>query len=417
MGRNIFFRVFVGLTVGMLGPVWGSPIGVTSGMSNTVNHDTTGGLSIVASVSGNPTGTFSGLFSGAGKLTIGNGTLPVTVDLRNLSNSYSGGTDVLSGSTVIVLQGTSATPGAAIAGGTSISLEGGTIKFQMSDGATPTITNTITLTGGGTLSAIGSGAVYQYSPIHGTGGLTIGEGSVTFAAANNYTGGTTVASGATLYTSASTSPSSDTDGITLSGGVVNFTGGSSYGGPVTFSTYSGSNAINSDTLLTLSNGGLTVPSGVEVDLSNINYKGPTVVDGGILNVNSLTSSGVTLNNGGDLIFYGEITSYDGPITGGNNSQSGITNADTINIELSGNITGSLYFQWAGGTLELTGTNSYHPSSGPANELSGGATLLGTTRGIQGDISISDDSVCNVIFKDSNANGTYEGVVIPFPLNN
>ncbi len=354
------------------------------------------GITIEAAVGAdNPIGNFSGLISGTYGLTIGDGSLPVTVQLTNSSNTYGGGALIKSGSTLI------GTPGGAIPDSHQISLSGGTIQFSISNGS-PTIHNTFVLSGGGTIEGIGGGNAYLQQPVSGSGPLTIG-GIVQLAAApgtNTYTGGTIVPSGATLYGTVSTVPSSDTGGITLSGGTVDFISSGTYDGPVSLVEGTTSTIICSYLYLNhlTGAGGLIVPSGSEIIIvDEASYTGPTTIDGLLwVATSTFSSPSVTCNN--DLTFQG-----DGSFGGGVSGTGIITNTSGVR-QLSGEISGGISTQIGGGILWLQNSNNTYSGG---NLMQGSSTLKGTSSSISGDVTFQTDTTGNtLIFTDSDADGTF-----------
>jgi fibronectin-binding autotransporter adhesin len=141
--------------------------------------------------------TYTGIISGNGALTVGDGTNTGTVFLASGSNTYMGGTTVQGNATLTVNSDNDlGNPGG------NITLNGG--KLVTIDFITG---RTVTLLGQGTLAA--RNTVLNWSAafngqITGTGALTVGDAnSSTLTVAltnpsNNYTGGTTVTGGATL---------------------------------------------------------------------------------------------------------------------------------------------------------------------------------------------------------------------------
>ena len=190
----------------------------------------------------NSAGTFGGVLSGDGALVkLGSGAVTLTG-----ANTYSGGTTVTEGSLV----------------GTTTSLQG-----AITNNAAVTFNQSTAGTYAGVMS--------------GNGSLTkLGGGAVTLTGANTYSGGTTVSAGSLVGTTTS-----------LQGAITN-------NAAVTFNqstsgTYAG---------VMSGNGSLTKLGSGAVTLTGANtYSGATTVSAGTLLVNgSLANSAVTVGNGGTL---------------------------------------------------------------------------------------------------------------------
>ncbi len=307
-------------------------IGTTSSLQGPINVD--GAVQFNQAVSG----TYGGILSGKGTVEIsGNGAVAFTG-----RNSYSGGTVVDQGSTLV---------------GNSDSLQGlinnsGAIQF-----------NQATV---GTFTGI----------ISGTGSVEIsGVAPVAFTGLNTYQGGTTVDNGSTLILNATSLKGQVTDN-----GTIQF---AQSGGGQFYGNISGSGKVE-------------VLSNATITLGNLfgtnTYTGGTTVDvGGTLigNTNSLqgsiTDNGmVKFDNSLDRVYPIAIlfpqqpvvpvdpTIYSGPV-GNSWGTSSVYNGDisgTGKVEISG-----------GDIVSFTGHNTY--SGGTT--VDSGSSLTGSTFSLQGDI--------------------------------
>lgn len=269
-------------------------------------------------------GTFGGSISGTGIVQIQGGGTVTFIG----TNSYSGGTVVDTGSTLI---------------GTTDSLQGaitnqGRIEFNQ-----PTA------------------GVFD-GTISGTGSVKVDSGtSLTLTGLNTYTGGTTVDTGATLA-----GTSKGLQGAILNNGSVIFNPGNT-GTPYS-GNMSGTGHVqiteNATTTFTGTNtytGGTTVDSGGKL-IGNINSVQGSVVDNGIV-----VLSGTPFGSAG-------TPSVNHPL-GNTTSPSSIFN---------GTISGTGKLQISSGLVTLHGPNTY--TGGTVVDANG--VLTGTTTGIKGDIQNS-----------------------------
>ncbi|TAK76329.1 MAG: filamentous hemagglutinin N-terminal domain-containing protein, partial [Gammaproteobacteria bacterium] len=360
--------------------------------------------------SGNPSTTFSGVISGTGNVVKGGtGTL-----ILSGSNTYSGTTTVNGGTL-------SLSSASAINNTSSMSVaSGSTLDLAFSSGTLGT-TNTITLNGDGvgnngaltytgtnnilsnnitlgsntTLGGVGSVALNGI--ISGGFSLTtLGSGTITLAGANTYSGGTTLTAG-TLVLGAGNSAGTGT--LTFNGGTLaaNSTitvnnalalnASSSIGG--TNSLTLGGNGTLSSGTLTVSNTATTTLSGILSGTGNISqsagtlilsrtntYSGSTTLTGGTLQANNATNplgTGTFNLNGGTFQAINQATTL------GNSS---FTVANSPTISGSQNITFSNSGSLGGGsTLTITnsGITTFNGISG-----SGGITLNNATLQIASD---------------------------------
>ncbi len=354
-------------------------IGTTDSLQGTLTNN--GAVQFNQTTSG----TYSGNMSGLGSVEI-SGIGSVTF---SGSNSYSGGTSVDSGSTLI---------------GTTDSLQGtfsdsGTVRFNQSTS--------------GTYSGV----------ISGTGGVEIsGVGPVTFTGLNNYSGGTTVDLASTLI-----GATDSLQGAFTNNGTVQFnqsTSGTYAGamtgtgsveisgtGPITFSglnSYSGGTTVdNGSTLIgttdslqrAFTNNGAVQFTQTTAGAYAGNMSGAGSVE--ISGVGPITFSGANSYTGGTTIDLGSS------LIGTTNSlQGAITNYGAIQFDQStvgtyaGNLSGTGSVEISGlGTVNFSGTNSYTGGT----TVDGGSMLIGTTNSLQGDL-VNNGAVEFL----QNTNGTFAG---------
>ena len=345
-------------------------------------------------------GSVSAILGGAVAL---NKTTAGTVILSG-ANTYSGATTVSGGGTLQIsaTNGLGNTSGTTISGGstlestnnsyslaTSITLGagGGTIK---TDGGSNTLTlnggvatsgNTLTVTGAGTtaINTIG---------ISGGGGLTMsGSQNLFLGATNNYSGATvvnsgtiTLGAGATLgngTTSGVTLNNADLGGLNLNGnnitvGYLNGAAGStinSTGAGGTLTTGANNDATDTMAGAIEGAGGFTkVGTGTQV-LSGANtYSGTTTISG---------TGTIQIGNGGTTGSLGT-----GAVTDNANLVFDRTDTPTVSNVISG--TGTLTQEGVGGTLTLSGANSYSGGTtinANTTLLVGNAAALGTGAGV------------------------------------
>ncbi len=351
------------------------------------------------------TATYTGVVSGAGGLTVGDGTNTGTVVLTG-TNTYSFGNTITRATTTLQI-GNGGTTGSIIGN----VADAGNLAFNRSDAVTFS----------GVVS--GAGALSQ-----------IGPGTLTLTGANTYSGGTLV-SGGTLSVDTDGELGLTTGGITLRGGELLTTADgfttvrtvdvSPTGTPNTLAATTGTTATYSG--LISDTGALVIGdathTGTVVFTGNNNtYGGGTTITSGTLQLgDGVTNGSITgnvtdngtfaLNPNGSVTFGGTIIGAGNMVTLGtgtviltaNNSYTGTTtiNGGTLQIgaggtsgSIVGNVTdnGILAFnrtdvvtlpgntsgtgslsQIGSGTLILTGANTYN----------GGTTITGGTLQIGG----------------------------------
>ncbi len=324
------------------------------------------------------TTTLSGPIGGTGSLVeTGGGTLVLSG-----TNTYSGGTSVLSGVLSISSD--------ANLGASSGSLEIG------SNGALATVATTATLTGargvqlnGAATIDVAAGTTTTLSgAVSGGGSLTKADaGTLVLSGNNSYTGGT-VFTGGTLSINSDANLGTASGGLTFNGGTLATTTSITSARSITLGASGGTISLlanGSTTTLSGTIGGtgaLTVTSNnnVTLVLSGMNtYSGGTTVNGGstVLSISSdanlgAASGGLTFNNS-NLIETATLTSNRTVTLTGNVFFEPVA---VLTTTLSGPIGGSgALTADGGGTLVLSGTNTY----------SGGTYL------ISGRLSISSDA--------------------------
>ncbi|HTW33897.1 MAG TPA: autotransporter-associated beta strand repeat-containing protein, partial [Rhizomicrobium sp.] len=265
--------------------------------------------------------TFSNVITGAGNVSVGNGTVILTN-----TDDYSGATSIGAGGT---LQIGDSTPGAV------------------------TGTNAVTIASGGNLDFVNSSASTFSAPISGTGSVTVdlASGSLALSGNNTYSGGTNI-EGGTLAVSSHTN---------LGTGAITFTSATPNNATLQF--------LGADTFtqgVTLGAGGGTFDTnGNAVAWSGViqGTGGLTLTDSaggtGSLTLigNNTYSGGTTITTTGTLIVGNGTTegTFSGDVVDNNVLTFNEPNATTV----GGNISGSGQVDQNGpGALTLSGTNSY-----------------------------------------------------------
>ncbi|MEP9375100.1 autotransporter domain-containing protein [Aquabacter sp. CN5-332] len=246
----------------------------------------------------NASGTFSGIISGSGGLTVAAGTQVLAG-----ANTYTGPTTI-SGGTLALSGGGSIASSAVVANGLfdiSATTAGASIQSLSGTGGVVLGAQTLTLSNAsGTFSGV----------ISGSGGLAVTGGVQTLAGANTYAGGTTVSAG-TLVLGSSTA--AGTGAISLANGAtLGFTAGTNVanalvlGGTVTFDLASGaataSGALSGTGAISYTGGGLMTLTG-----DSSGFAGTTSV-AGTLSVNGTLGGTVNVLSGGKLEGTGTVGS-------------------------------------------------------------------------------------------------------------
>jgi len=342
------------------------------GLIGSRNIATSG--SVVMSVGGNGTsGTYSGVISGGGAFTkVGSGTLAVAN-----TNTYTGTTNVNAGVLQIGAGGSAGglATTSAITGST-----GAVLAFNRSD-------------------AIAQGTAFANAISGGISVSQIGSGTVTLAAGNTYTGPTTVSNGM-LALGAADAIASQSD-VVVNGGVLNlgtftdtvssFTIASgsltgSTGNKLTAATYGlggGTVAGNlgAGTLNVTANSALTGAS----DATAVNLNAGTLTLG---SANRFTSSSVAvtgsssagLSLGGNETF-GSLAGFANVALGGFTLTTGSGGSTSYSGILSG--AGGLT-KVGSGTFTLLGANSY----GGATQVNAGVLSLGASDVLSGSTAVT-----------------------------
>ena len=312
----------------------------------TIAQDLLLGRGTVAAVPGT-SATLSGVISDGGTPPPGGGQLTVagggTIQLTNLSNAYTGATNVIGGSEALVsADAVLGAPGAVVTLGDATT--SGTLGFTT--GTSLATTRAITVNGGGgAIDTQGTANITAAGNIIGGGVLTkAGTGTLRLTGTNTYGGGTVVAGGALQAGAANvfgTGQMQVDAGATLGFNSFNQTLGSLAGagtvdlGSATLdagnnnssTTFSGS-VIGTGTLIKSGTGTLTLSG------SN-SYSGGTVVSGGVLAGTTASLQGAILNN------------------------ASVQFAQSANGTYAGSMSGSGTLVKSGaGTLTLLGPNSY-----------------------------------------------------------
>jgi fibronectin-binding autotransporter adhesin len=314
---------------------------------------------------------FSGSITGSGKLVTTGGTL-----ILSGSNSYSGGT-TLSGVTIGAGSGTALGSAAVTVSGNSDLYATGT--FQ-------TLTNPISIASGKSLTIINDPTTAQdlslNGNITGSGSLVMsGSANLTLNGTSTYSGGTTINGGQVLF---------DNNNAFGSGSITFNSGAITGVANVTLqNNFSSSNAITFqaavETTLTVNPtnatfGSLNFGSSSDTGIVNfepasfeyfggqVNVIGGTLLDAADALSQILSAYNVSISSGATFNINGFSTTIK-DLTGAGTLATGSNSSETFTLtaaNFSGNITGSGKLITTGGTVILSGSNSY----------SGGTTLGG-----------------------------------------
>jgi fibronectin-binding autotransporter adhesin len=335
------------------------------------------GSGVAATWSGEIWGTAGLHLTGGGALTVSNSI-----------NSYSGGTVVTGGSTVLVTADAQGADSALGSGGLTLGDAVSSGTLGLAAGASLVTTRAIRLEAGGGRFDTGAGSVLELGEVvSGPGSLTkIGAGTLFVAVATSHTGGTTIDAGTlragltdvfpTTSLSIAGSATFDLNGFDQTLGSLAGAGEVLLGSAAL--TTGGNDASTAFSGGISGTGGLVKDGAGMLTLTGANsYTGGTTVSGGIL-------SGTTTSLQGAIVNHARVTfsqGFDGTYAGG----------------MSGS--GSLTKDGAG-TLTLTGANSYTGGT----TITGG-TLVGNTASLQGNILNH-----GAILFNQGAAGTYSGVI-------
>jgi outer membrane autotransporter protein len=337
---------------------------------------------------------FSGDISGAGAVSqIGVGTTILTG-----ANTYMGGTTITAGTLQL---GDGHTTGSIVGN----VLDNGNLAFDRSDA----VTFMGLISGGGTVSQIGTGSTtlteantYEGGTLLSAGTLiagnnsALGTGTLTVAAnpsgttLDNTPGADALANPIVLNPSANLTVAGS-NALTLAG-AVSGNGALTKNGASTLiltadNSYSGGTTINSGTLQ-VGNGGATgsVGTGPILDDSALvfNRSGTVTVPGAITGIGSLTQNGaaggtlvLTGTNtygGGTTISAGTLQLGDGGTTG--SIIGNVANSATLAFDRSDTVTFSGVISGTGGVNQIgSGTTILAPTTGPGGNTYGGVTTI------------------------------------------
>lgn len=331
--------------------------------------------------------TWSGVISGNGTL-VKSGQYNV---ILSGANTYSGGTTVTGG---VLRVDTDANLGA---GGTGITLNGGSIGTTKDTPAATSFGRTITLAGNGGID-VALHPVAWSGNIGGTGQfIKSGDGELELTGANTYLGGTEVDRG-TLRLSSDDKLGAAGTSINLNGGSLRASETFTSARAVVMNRDGGAILVDVNKVFTLS-GIVSSTSGWIGGPGNLTKVG----DGTLVLTGANTYEGNIYVNGGTV--QGNTTSLRNNIffdlNTGNLSARSVTFDQAIAGSFAGNISGLGSLAKTGaGTLILTGANNY---SGGTTVSAG--TLQGTSSSLQGNILNN----ATLIF-DQSTDGTYAAVM-------
>jgi autotransporter-associated beta strand protein len=319
-GPNTYFNIYnLGNTVMNIGALSGNGRVETRGS----------GVLTLSLGNGNSSATFSGVLANAEGVLLSLTKVGSGTQTLSGTNTYTGVTTITAGTLSVATIGNGGVAGnlgQATNAAANLVLSGGTLQYT---GSTDSTDRNFTLTAA-TISTISVSTAASTLTMSGastatTGALTkSGDGTLTLSGVNEYTGGTTIANGTlTLDRSGSTTGTvlSNTGSITVNGGslalndltetvghvtltsgsiTVSASGNTLTGTSYTLNPTSGTNHSIS-AVLAGSSVALTKSGAGSVTLSGANtYTGITTVNGGILEINSMNSTGFVVNDGGTL---------------------------------------------------------------------------------------------------------------------
>ncbi len=340
---------------------------------------------------------FSTPITGAGSLVqSGSGTLILTG-----SNSYGGSTTIYGGGTLQVGNG-----GSNGALGSGSITDNGTLAYNLS---TPVNVST-SISGGGGLTQMGSGTLTVSSAQTYFGSTAVATGSMmVLTGAASIVNSSGVLDSGSFDISTLSSPSITIQALSGSGTVnlgsklLIISAGSGVGGSNNFSgsfTGSGSMEISGgSTVLTNVTNPITVDSRATLDIEDGTYAGSNITDNGTVIINRSTTTSIDNISGNGVLRlegFGTVTSSStttlstifvdaGPLQitgGGSYPVNSIIDNSALVFNLTGstvagildsNISGGGTVTLAGGTLDITGTETY---TGTATIASGGSLQVG-----------------------------------------
>lgn len=324
-------------------------------------------------------GTFAGIISGSGGITVDGGTQTLSGN-----NTYTGYTVINTGAGLAL-----AGSGQAGTGSTLVNNGGFDISGKTDDALLANMVGAGNVNLGANELTLANASGNFDGAISGTGSLNVAGGIATLGGNSTYTGGTTIGAGATVRISADTNLGDTSGEIRIDGGTLQTTASFSSARDMVLTgnatlqsaaatTFSHSGDVTGSGALVKNGGGTLIMSG---DLSHdggtvVNagtlqlygdnaYTGGTTLNGGTLKVASDASlgdasSGIVVN-GGTLRTTSSFTSTRAITAAGN----GTLSADSgTTLTLSGSIEGSGQLTKSGtGTLVLSGDNSGDHSVG------------------------------------------------------
>ena len=317
----------------------------------------------------NASGTYAGVASGTGGITIAAGTEVLTG-----VNTYTGATTVASGARLNLVDAGSVSSSSGVAANGIFDISGTTagtsITTLSGSGSTLLGARSLTFTAGSTTFS---------GSISGTGGITAAGGTQTLSGVNSFTGATAINSGATLALTGAGSIATSS-GVTANGTFD--ISGTNAGASITRLAGTGAVVLGARTLtLTAANdtfsgviggtGGVAITGGTQTLSGTNTYSGGTSVTNATVVTNSAASlgaasGGLTLNGGTVRVAAGYTDSRAISVVGTANTINTQANTVTLSGVISG--TGG-WIASGGGTINLTANNTW----------TGGLTIIEATR--------------------------------------
>ena len=316
------------------------------------------------------TGTYSGVISGPGALTVMDSTNSNAAVTLTAAETNTGGTTVgdATGNAVTLNVG-NGTSGSLTSGGNLTVDANATVNVNNNAGQTVGVLNgvstttsnvvltaasdNLTVTNGGTFNGIVSGA----------GGLTLTGGGLTLSGANTYTGGTTVTGGVLNVT-----------GSLAASGNVNVTGGEFEVG-------------NSFTIANLNGNSSSVLNLVGTNVLTVNPSEADIFAGAVIGSGGLTVNGTN----GSLDLSGDMSGFTGALDATNGGSITVTGTSRLNSSVVFNISNNLSI---GATYSNLNGNAV--TFGAAGITGGSLYITGTSgsTGTVGTITLADTTTPN-----------------------
>ncbi len=369
--------------------------GVLRGNATSLKGGIVNNASVVFDQTAN--GTYAGIMSGTGALTVTGGKLSLTG-----ANTYTGITSVTGNGTLDI------TAANNIAAASVLALSNGTLLLGSGVG----INNAITITDRGRLGS--SGGIATVSGIvSGAGALDITAGTVALAGNNTFTGGLNITGATALFTADANLGAAGAVNLS-SGGMIgaaanaagNFTANRSLTLTGTGGITGAQHAVNWSGAIG-GTGALIVSGANVVELSGTNtYSGGTLIQGGKLKIGSdarlgALGGGLEFSNSGRLLAAQSFNTARAINVG--TGGGGVELGAGTTLGLSGAITGGVLNQTGQGTLVVTGANAHQGFANYGGTLQGEASTLG--RGIWFDSDASNTNSRQVIFAQA-TDGTF-----------